>query len=470
MKKAKKLLSSVAVFASLIGAVYAVDLRGLQDDRRVLLNPDKGWYHHYYDNGLDKYLSSEASIASIPNMHHLFLRFAWSFLEPEEGKFNWALIDDIVNKWNPKGVKISLGISCNETGLKYATPKWVFDAGAKGRIVKTRWGFEVAEPNCDDPVFLEKLENLHKAIAARYDGKPFIEDMTILSIGNWGEGHYWATFGKVVSWEAIKKNIDLYKRCYKKSQIVINNGVITSNLKGDDERVAREYVKKSKFGYRDDSILVAWHYFERCKNGTLPLVRTEYFDDIYPFAPATLELEHYHATRKSGSWKGANGSEEGAEVLVRTLRETHCTFLGYHGYAEQYIKDNPEFIKQAANLLGYWYFLNSANFDDDGNLVLEWENRGVAHAFTRYRLFAKITGNGIDKKIPLLNADNRKWEPNTPVMETYSLALGDLPAGEYELSIGMKSSAKKDARVIELGFKEGLRDSDGFYRILKFKK
>ena len=55
-------------------------------------------------------------------------------------------------------------------------------------------------------------------------------------------------------------------------------------------------------------------------------------------------------------------------------------------------------------------------------------------------------------------------------METYSLVLGDLPAGEYELSIGMKSSAKKDARVIELGFKEGLRDSDGFYRILKFKK
>ena len=156
-----------ALFAAAFNSLSGGDLRGLHDCRRVLSNPDKGWYHHYYDNSLGKYLGSDGSIASIPNMHHLFLRFAWSYLEPEEGKFNWALIDDIADKWYPRGVKISLSITCNETGIKYATPKWVFDAGARGNAVKTRSGGEIVEPEIDDPVFLEKLENLHRAVAAR---------------------------------------------------------------------------------------------------------------------------------------------------------------------------------------------------------------------------------------------------------------------------------------------------------------
>ena len=77
MKNTRKLLSIAAAFASLLCAAHAADLRGLQDDKRVLLNPDKGWYHHYYDNCLTNYLGSEESISAIPNMHHLFLRFPW---------------------------------------------------------------------------------------------------------------------------------------------------------------------------------------------------------------------------------------------------------------------------------------------------------------------------------------------------------------------------------------------------------
>ena len=133
-------------------------------------------------------------------------------------------------------------------------------------------------------------------------------------------------------------------------------------------------------------------------------------------------------------------------------------------------KENPEIIKEFANKLGYWYFVNSVDFDADGDLVLEWENRGAAHAFNRYYLFAKIKGKGFEKIFPLLSADNRKWEPDSPVKEAYKLPLAEIPSGDYELSIGMKTSAKKDARVIELGFNEKLRDSDGFYRILKFRK
>ena len=145
--------------------VQKIDLRAMQDDVRVLNNPDKGWYHHYYDNCLTKYLGSDEDIGRIPNLNHLFLRFAWCYLEPEEGKFNWDLIDDQIKKWAPKGVQISLSITCQETGEPYATPKWVIEAGAKGAMYKVGTkaelykgeGHGVWETDYGDPVYLEKL-------------------------------------------------------------------------------------------------------------------------------------------------------------------------------------------------------------------------------------------------------------------------------------------------------------------------
>ncbi len=35
--------------------IAGTDLRPLWNDRRVLRNPHKGWYLHYYDNGLKRY-------------------------------------------------------------------------------------------------------------------------------------------------------------------------------------------------------------------------------------------------------------------------------------------------------------------------------------------------------------------------------------------------------------------------------
>ena len=59
------------------------------DTVRVLKNPHKGWYHHLLDNGIGKYsIKDDALFYSFPGMDHLYLRLCWSYLEPEEGKFD----------------------------------------------------------------------------------------------------------------------------------------------------------------------------------------------------------------------------------------------------------------------------------------------------------------------------------------------------------------------------------------------
>ena len=111
------------------------DLGSKWDTLRPLINPDKGWYHHMLDNGIERYLiQDEKDLTTFVGMDHLYLRFAWAFLEPEEGKYNWSYVDRIVEKYVPMGYKISFRITCKETGgapgsvpaevdgIRYATP------------------------------------------------------------------------------------------------------------------------------------------------------------------------------------------------------------------------------------------------------------------------------------------------------------------------------------------------------------
>lgn len=132
---------AVAMAASMAAAAAAgiVDLRPDWDAARPLPNPDKGWYHHFFDNDVNKYLAaSDDEIALFPRMDHVYLRLAWAYLEPEEGRFRWEVIDEPIARWTARGLGIAFRISCKETASLhrpeqvFATPRWVRDAGAQG--------------------------------------------------------------------------------------------------------------------------------------------------------------------------------------------------------------------------------------------------------------------------------------------------------------------------------------------------
>src|SRR5512137_1803006 len=174
------------------------DLTPLHDAARVLVNPHKGWYHHFPDNHPKKYeIARDADLLEFPGMDHLYVRLAWAYLEPKEGQFDWPVIDRIIEKWTAHGLGIAFRISCKETSTdrveqQFATPRWVMEAGANGGYY--RMGKAVGpdgpwEPVFDDPVFLAKLDHFLAAFAARYDGKPWLRYLDIGSIGDWGEGH-----------------------------------------------------------------------------------------------------------------------------------------------------------------------------------------------------------------------------------------------------------------------------------------
>jgi len=71
------------------------------DNKAVLSNPGMGWYIYYYDGPFSYATGLEPSdeLADFPGITVVYLRLPWSYLEPEEGRFNWTVLDTPMQRW-----------------------------------------------------------------------------------------------------------------------------------------------------------------------------------------------------------------------------------------------------------------------------------------------------------------------------------------------------------------------------------
>lgn len=445
--------------ASYDWAVQAMtDYMPYSDTLRVLENPHKGWYHHYYSNSLDKYgLTSEEDnlIKTFPGMDHIYIRLAWSYFEPSEGKYDWHLIDDILDKYSKMGYGVAFRITCRETGsvgqfkngCYYATPYWVKQAGVPGVEIKDAGNYSSWSPDYSNSTFLKKLENFHKAFAARYDGNPLVRYIDVGSMGDWGEGHTSFSTNEMIPDDVVKKHFDIYKRCYKQTPVVMMDNSI-SYQRGDEPYVEgypksesivglMNYAYDLGFGVRYDSFLVDWH-LKRDAGGVFhwAVNRPYIFERFYQDRLVVHEEDHYAAIKDAGNWKGLNGQTpldlvgsftgavyhtSGYEIFMRSMEITHPTYIGYHGKLKEWLSENPDLAKYAANKCGYWLAPVSSYIDNE-TLSVTWRNNGVAPCYHKYQLRLHfVDESGSDTVQIIDDSGNRSWLPGMDYQCEYTV-------------------------------------------------
>ncbi|HUS72755.1 MAG TPA: DUF4832 domain-containing protein, partial [Sedimentisphaerales bacterium] len=343
-----------------------------KDSGAALENPGMGWGFHYYSNIPTNYgskLAPSDTLDDFPGLTHIYLRIPWSYVEPREGRFNWSVVDTPAHRWIQKGKQIAFRISCCESWMRYATPEWVEKAGAKGYNFTVGKGVDAGgpfwEPDYDNPVFLEKLDNFLAAFAARYDGSPDVAFIDIGSFGVWGEGHTYHSTKLPYSTETIRRHIDLHLKHFKKTLLAANDDFV-SHGRGP---ASIEYACKRGLTLRDDSVLVQ------------PEPRAYFHADLaqmfWPKVPVVLECEHFGSSKRRGAWQ--DGS-----LYLQAVEDYHASFASIHWWPREFMEANRDLIRRINLRLGYRLQLVEASWPSEVGLDstfqfwAKWRNAGVA--------------------------------------------------------------------------------------------
>ncbi|MGQ9634257.1 MAG: beta-galactosidase [Bryobacteraceae bacterium] len=258
-----------------------------KDDGAALVNPSMGWVLHHFDNDIVRYgskLEPWDTVDDFPGVGVIYLRLAWTYLEPQEGKFNWLVVDIPAQRWIAKGKKIAFRFTTYESlsnNPPNATPEWAVKAGARVFPVRGRGAAapERYEQDYDDPIFLAKLDHFLAAAAARYDGDPNVAWIDVGTIGIWGDGdpgpERFTTAG------TVKRHIDLHTKHFKRTLIAFNDNLMFRGM----GLVPIVYAKQQGLTLRDDSVL--------CHPGQEAVYTHYYAGAFWPRLPVILESEHY---------------------------------------------------------------------------------------------------------------------------------------------------------------------------------
>lgn len=440
--------------------------KGLQNDKIVLENPHKGWYHHFVDQGFlsEKYrdeFSEDNTRLEAFGINHLYIRFDWSDIEKEDGVFDWSPVDKIMKQY--ASYKFGFRVCTFETRKETAFPKYLLEKGMKYK----KCG-DYIEPDYADDVFFKYLDRFMGEFGKKFNAHPQVEYIDMGTFGTWGEGHTW--FGSESRFDipVIIKHIDLHIKHFPDTPITINDDMIRhvgfgADMdweKRDESRIQTvlDYCKDRKIGIRDDSICVDVH----CEDFGFSTVCSPYlFDTLYPVAPVNLEMGHYRHCRDF------SGFEAGYR-MYDAMRECHATYAGFHGHLNEWIKEHKQLHDHGANKLGYWYFIDEINLPDlisgaEAVCELKITNKGFCHSYHRFDMKIILEN---EKNTYVLNdesPDNRKWQAESTNNETVILKLKNVPAGEYTLKIGMFEGDTP----IKLGFEPKLCSNDGSYVITK---
>ena len=177
--------------------------------------------------------------------------------------------------------------------------------------------------------------------------------------------------------KAVKLQIDLYTKYFKKTQLCISDDVDGWNEQ--KKFPVLDYARAKGVSLRDDSILV--DIPEAPNPNKKGHKKASWYHDglagkYWPTMPVIVEHEHYGLSKARGAWKG--------EWLENSVEAYHCSFLSIHWWPEQFYKENKESIERINLRLGYRLNLKSLEMPKSVEIGerfpvrFAWANVGVA--------------------------------------------------------------------------------------------
>ncbi len=363
---------SAAVLASLAFAEDSPKSNAQQVVKRfretdeMFANPGQGWMTMQrmpYGNGRFPY-----SVA--------YFRLNWDELEPAEGQYDWRLIDESLQAWGKREVRIAFRIMTANAHSKgyYCSPKWLFDGGCRsfdyveGGADPTSGGSRIrrVEPDYGDPLYLEKHGRFINALAQRYDGNPGIEFIDIGSYGIWGEWHTQHS----QPWPVRKQIIDMYLNAFRKTRL--------ASMSDDEEALA--YALAHGTGFRRDGVGSPWH--EANWIGSKKYAAVTGFAEQWKKAVVVFEWFGDYKYLQQRGWS--------FDRALDFMKASHVTLINDN--VGRVPSEQMPKLEQLARLAGYRFVLREVSHPSGAvagktlTVKMKWSNVGVGKLYRRYPL------------------------------------------------------------------------------------
>lgn len=385
---------------------------------------------------------------SLENKNHpattiAYFRVYWKFIEPEKGKYRWDLLDTALKTARSRKQTLMLRIAPYGTTADNDVPNWyraMLGDESKTMPVK-KW-----RTNPEDPRYAAHFGKMIRELGMRYDGNPDLESVDMAIVGAWGEGAGSADLTELTR-ETL---VDCYLDAFHETPLVM---LLT------DEKTNKYGISKRPVGWRVDCL---------GDMGGFSNPQWSHMQDYYPQgiinfgmrdawkqAPVTFEV----------CWVMQHWKDKGWDIdyIIDQSLKWHISSFNAKSSAVP-AEWRPQ-VERWLKKMGYRFVLRKFTYPPtvrpQGKLAFTswWENKGVAPCYRRFPLALRLKGAGRETVL-LTDADIRGWLPGDNLYDNAVFVPADMPAGDYELSLGIVDEDTRRPKV-KLAI-EGM-DPEGWY-------
>ena len=311
----------------------------------------------------------------------LYMDITWAELEPEEGVYNWASIDEEnqISRWRKEGKHLVLRFVCDIPSDEehMDIPEWLYEkSGKAGKWYDGEYGKGFA-PDYNSPTIISCHKKAVRAIGEHFGQDGLISYVELGSLGHWGEWHVNYSEGiQRIPREAVRdKYILPWTEAFPDAMILMRRPFAAAEKYGFglyNDMTGQPEATQSWLGWINNG----GEYDQTGeKNVIVPM------KDFWKTAPSggeftsSLSMEEMLDTNLSGT--------------VEMIREAHTTFLGPKIPDENYVDGYKEVLKN----MGYRLWISMAelkNTAKGSRLKLTWENSGVAPMYKEWPVYVYI--------------------------------------------------------------------------------
>jgi hypothetical protein len=363
-----------------------------------------------------------------------YCRWFWTNFEPEEGRYDFSLIDRAIETAKSRGQTLAMRIMAygNERRGHKLLPAW-YKAKYPVRSYEVV-GEKGFEPIPDSPEFLEKYGNIIRECGRRYDGHLQIETMDVGYLGPLGE------FGEMSN-EQMHRFNQVHAKAFSRTFRLVE-------ICGEQGKIGLQYRSGWRWNcYGDLSDRGSSHVVKSCSwNHTYdlyPEILATYARDNWKHHPVHCEIGPALSVWRALDWDLDFILQQGLKYHMTYFMAKSCRIP-----AEWMDKINA-FCRK----LGYRFVYRQALYDTPVKAgsafkFRSWiENTGVAPLYRKYDFALRLRQSDHEEIITLKDVDSRTWLPGDAIIDASVQLPVSIKPGYVHLAAGLIDPTTREARV-----------------------